>query len=31
MNAALRRGDLRAFGAAWERLGRLLGRAPRSP
>ena len=31
MSAALRRGDLRAFGAAWERLGRLLGRAPRSP
>ncbi len=31
MNAALRRGDLRAFGAAYDRLGRLLGRAPRSP
>lgn len=31
MGAALRRGDLRAFAAAYERLGRLLGRAPRSP
>jgi hypothetical protein len=31
MSAALRRGDLRAFGVAWDRLGRLLGRPPRSP
>ena len=31
MSAALRRGDLRAFGAAYDRLGRLLGRGPRSP